>query len=170
MLKLGLKTAQVMAADPGRDLGIEPRTISMDFVSLFITIPRLCGSQLQHPDAGILLRLLLLAPLLEEWIIRAGLQEWTIGRSEHYRLEVQAAAVPTGLPAILSTLLPILAPVLLSATGFSLLHLSAGLFMAGMVFVPGLVLALVYQATRDWRLCALVHSFFNAFALCFCGF
>jgi membrane protease YdiL (CAAX protease family) len=106
----------------------------------------LCGEQLLKPDPAIALRLLLLAPLLEEWVIRAGLQEWLVGRQRG---------------AALTLLVP--------AAAFSLLHLGAGWQAAASVSLPGLALGLIYRRWRDWRLCALVHALFNAFALAFCG-
>ena len=106
-----------------------------------------CSAQLLQPDAGTFVRLLLLAPLLEEWIVRAGLQEWLARRN-------QAALV-----------LPLLVP----AAVFSLLHLGAGPAAASAVFLPGLALGVVYRRWRDWRLCAVVHAFFNLFALTACG-
>jgi membrane protease YdiL (CAAX protease family) len=99
-----------------------------------------------RPDAATLLRLLLLAPLLEEWIIRAGLQEWLM--RHHW-----------------GAVLTLLAP----AAAFSLLHLGAGWHAVAGVFLPGLVLGLIFRRWRDWRLCVLVHALFNAFALAFCG-
>ncbi len=98
-----------------------------------------------------MLRLLLEAPLLEEWIIRAGVQEWLMRRdnaSGRWR-EV--------------------ADVVLPACCFSLLHLRAGPFVMVQVFLPGLVLGVVYQHSRDWRICALMHAFFNGMAMSFCS-
>ncbi|MFZ6647148.1 JDVT-CTERM system glutamic-type intramembrane protease MrtJ [Undibacterium sp. TJN25] len=139
----------------------------MNFIYLFLPLPSFCGDQLHHPDAGVLLRLLLLAPLLEEWIVRAGLQEWMIRRSLPAGMAVPAAVAGRGGMQMYAVHI---VPVLVSALGFSLLHIASGLIAAEMVFLPGLALAGIYQATRDWRLCALVHCLFNAFALCFCGF
>ena len=99
-----------------------------------------------NPDPAILLRLLLLSPLLEEWVIRAGLQEWLVGRQ-------RGAA------------LTLLAP----AAAFSLLHLGAGWQAVAGVFLPGLALSVIYRRWRDWRLCAFAHAGFNAFSLAFCG-
>lgn len=99
-----------------------------------------------NPDPAILLRLLLLAPLLEEWVIRAGLQEWLLRRQRDRALTL-------------------LAP----AAAFSLLHLGAGWQAASAVFLPGLALGLIFRRWRDWRLCALVHALFNGFALASCG-
>ena len=107
----------------------------------------MCSSQLLHPDALVALRLLLLAPLLEEWIMRAGLQEWLMRRHPNAKL----------------------AALLLPATVFSLLHLGAGPLAAAGVFLPGAALGLLYLRRRDWRLCAALHAVFNLFALTACG-
>jgi membrane protease YdiL (CAAX protease family) len=106
-----------------------------------------CSTQLLDPDLSTVLRLLLLAPLLEEWIMRAGVQEWLMRRHP-------------GADA-----LALLAP----ATVFSLLHLGAGAANAAAVFLPGLALGWLYLRRRDWRLCALLHALFNTFALTACG-
>ncbi|UGQ46913.1 JDVT-CTERM system glutamic-type intramembrane protease MrtJ [Massilia endophytica] len=110
--------------------------------------PALCGPALSHPHPADLLRLLLLAPLLEEWIVRAGLQAWLLQRPAF-------AASYAAAPA-------------LSAAAFSVLHLGAGWQAAALVFGPGLALGLVYQRWRDWRLCAVLHALFNAAAVSVC--
>lgn len=109
----------------------------------------LCAGQLAAPDAAALLRLLLLAPLLEEWVVRAGLQEWLIRRA---RPGAGGAAA-----------------VAWSAAAFGLLHLGAGALAVLLVLPPGLALALLYQRWRDWRLCALLHGAFNALAVAGCA-
>jgi uncharacterized protein len=106
-----------------------------------------CGTQLLHPDPASVLRLVLLAPLLEEWIVRAGMQEWLMRRYPGHGA------------------LALLAP----AAFFSLLHLGAGPANAAWILIPGLALGLLYLRWRDWRLCALVHALFNTFALTACG-
>ena len=106
-----------------------------------------CTGQVVAPDAAALARLLLLAPLLEEWVVRAGLQEWMIRRTG-----TQSGA----------------APVAWSAAAFALLHLGSGWRAALLVLGPGVVLALLYQRSRDWRLCALLHCGMNALALVGC--
>lgn len=106
-------------------------------------ITELCGPQLLAPDAGVWLRLLLLSPLLEECVFRAGLQEWLTRRG--------AAAVP------------------LSTIAFALLHLGSGWPQVFAVALPGAALALLYRHTRSWSLCALAHSAMNAFAISVCG-
>jgi uncharacterized protein len=103
-----------------------------------------CGPSLLQQDAGTLFRLLLLAPLLEEWIARAGLQAWLLRRMAP-------------------------APALLASTAaFSALHLGAGPLAAALVSGPGLLMGWTYQHWRDWRLCALLHGLCNALAMICC--
>ena len=123
-----------------------------DFLPAFAG-PFVCTGQLAAPDAGTLVRLLLLAPLLEEWVVRAGLQEWLIRRALAGRREATAGT----------------APVFWSATAFSLLHLGSGWQAALLVLPPGLALAMLYQRGRDWRACALLHCGFNALAIAGCA-
>lgn len=120
--------------------------------------PTFCTRQLTLPDAGVWFRLLLLAPLLEEWVVRAGLQEWLILATARGSASAPMRAM-CAWPAM---------PVLASTAAFGLLHLGSGWPAALAVTAPGLVLALVYQHGRDWRWCALVHCLFNLFALTVC--
>ena len=108
----------------------------------------LCGVSLRMADASVLLRLLLIAPVLEECVVRAGVQEWLMRR----------------LPAA-----P-LYPVMASVAVFCLMHLGAGWQQALAVMAPGLALALLYQRTRRWRWCVLLHAGMNAAALSVCHF
>ena len=128
----------------------------MSLISSLLPVPwaadALCGAQLRAPDLGVCLRLLVLSPLLEECVIRAGLQEWLIRRPWRQRRHAWAW------------------PVLASTAAFGLLHLGSGWQAAVAVLAPGLALALLYQRTRRWWWCALVHSGFNAFAISVCGF
>lgn len=110
-----------------------------------------CTGQLLAPDAAALARLLLLAPVLEEWVVRAGLQEWLIRRRPARGLGAGAL------------------PVACSAVGFALLHLGSGWRAALLVLPPGLLLALLYQRCRDWRLCVLLHGALNGLALAGCA-
>ena len=127
----------------------------MPLISSLLPMPwaadALCGPQLRAPDLGVCLRLLVLSPLLEECVVRAGLQEWLIRRSPQ-RQGVGWAG-----------------PVLVSTAAFGLLHLGSGWQAAIAVLLPGLALALLYQRTRNWWWCALMHSAFNAFAISVCG-
>nr|WP_255584013.1 JDVT-CTERM system glutamic-type intramembrane protease [Duganella sp. sic0402] len=104
-----------------------------------------CGPALLQPDLATVLRLVLLAPLLEEWIMRAGLHAWLLQRT-------------APAPALLA-----------SALAFSALHLGSGLTAAALVFGPGLLFGAVYQRWQDWRRCALLHALCNAGALTVCG-
>jgi membrane protease YdiL (CAAX protease family) len=99
-----------------------------------------CTGQVVAPDLAALVRLLLLAPVLEEWVVRAGLQEWLIRR---------------GSPGAAA----------LSAAAFALLHAGSGWRAVLLVLAPGLALALLYQRCRNWRLCALAHCGMNALAV-----
>ncbi len=112
-------------------------------------LPAVCGAALLHPTLADLLRLLVLAPLLEEWIARAGAQAWLLQRPVLARWRGAGAIV-------------------LAALLFSALHAAAGWRAPLLVFAPGLALGAVYQRWRDWRLCALVHALFNAMAVGVC--
>jgi membrane protease YdiL (CAAX protease family) len=133
----------------------------VSLISQFSLLPwaegLVCSPQLQAPDIGVCLRLLLLSPALEECVVRAGLQEWLIRRGS---ASPSASASPAW---------PIW-PVLASATVFGALHIASGWPHALAVMVPGLALAMLYQRTRSWRWCALAHSGMNAFAISVCGF
>ncbi len=122
----------------------------MNLISPLFVQQAMCGNQVWSVDMATLLRLLLLAPVLEELVVRAGLQQYLIDR--FYEPGKSAK----------------LMPVLLSATAFSSLHLASGWTVVSAVFLPGLLLAMLYQATRDWRLCALTHAVFNGMALGVC--
>lgn len=105
-----------------------------------------CGPALLAPDWAAVVRLLLLAPLLEEWIVRAGLQEWLLRHT-------------APVPALLG-----------SAAVFGALHIGSGLAAAALVVGPGLLFGAAYQRWRDWRLCALIHGLCNAYAITVCGY
>ncbi|MCE3260984.1 MAG: family intrarane metalloprotease [Pseudoduganella sp.] len=104
-----------------------------------------CGTALLSPDLAAVLRLLVLAPLLEEWVVRAGLHAWLLPRA--------------GAPLA----------ILASAVAFSALHLHQGVLAAALVFGPGVAFGLAYQRWRDWRWCAVLHSAGNAWALSMCA-
>jgi membrane protease YdiL (CAAX protease family) len=111
-----------------------------------------CRGDVRDGGAAALLRLLVLAPLLEEWIVRAGVQEWLMRRT-----------APLSSP-FFSACLQVLPPALF----FSALHWRAGAQVAVQVFLPGLAFGLLYRAARDWRACALAHALSNAAALAYC--
>lgn len=109
-----------------------------------------CRGDVRDGGAAALLRLLVLAPLLEEWIVRAGVQEYLMRRGAR--------------PSLLRFFLQLLLPALF----FSALHWRAGAQVAVQVFLPGLAFGLLYRAVRDWRACALAHALSNAAALAYC--
>ena len=94
------------------------------------------------PDARLMriATLLLLAPLIEEALFRAGVQETLIHAGQTPRV-----------------------CIVITALLFALAHLlaSPGWLAAGTV-LPGLVLGLVYQRTRSVAHCALLHAAMNA--------
>lgn len=120
-----------------------------------------CSGDVIDTGVAALLRLLLLAPLLEEWIVRAGLQEWLM------RLPDQGPRPDRG-GAVQAAWQRSVVQIVLPALFFSALHWRAGAQVAVQVFLPGLAFGLLYRATRDWRCCALAHALSNATALGFC--
>jgi membrane protease YdiL (CAAX protease family) len=120
-----------------------------------MTMQAFCGGDLRHAGAATLLRLLIVAPLLEEWIVRAGVQEWLMRRA------------PAGAPV--RRWRDDATVIVLAALFFSLLHARAGFVAASQVFWPGLVLGALYRQYRDWRSCALLHAIFNGMALGACA-
>ena len=105
----------------------------------------ICGPALLSPDPAAVLRLLLLAPLLEECVVRAGLHSWLLPR--------------TGATVA----------VLASAAAFSALHLGSGPLAAALVFGPGVAFGLALHRWRDRRLCAVRQGVSNAWALSMCA-
>lgn len=103
---------------------------------------QICGPALLQHDAATLLRLLLIAPVLEEFLVRAGLQEW-LGRRR---------AAP-----------------LLAALAFAALHLPQGWMAAAWTLPMGIVLGWLYARRRRWQECALAHAVCNGLALAWCG-
>lgn len=110
-----------------------------------ITLTDFCGPQLRDASASTIVRLLLLAPLLEEWIMRAGLHAWLLQRRG-----------------------PAWRAVVLAAAAFSALHAASGAFAAAAVFGPALLLGMAYQRWRSWLSCAALHGLMNALALTSC--
>jgi membrane protease YdiL (CAAX protease family) len=131
------------------------------------SVQAFCSGDVRETGVAALLRLLLLAPLLEEWIVRAGLQEWLM-RRPFFGPQRHAAIQAARLPAVLPAVLPIVLQLVLPALFFSALHWRAGAQVAVQVFLPGLAFGLLYRTTRDWRHCALAHALSNGAALGFC--
>jgi membrane protease YdiL (CAAX protease family) len=114
--------------------------------------PPFCGTELGSPDGYTYVRLLLIAPILEEFVLRAGLQEYLIRKNwRKYRF---------------MHLLPIMLPAVL----FGLIHARQGAAVVVLMVLPGLALGWLYQRTRNWGLSALAHSLMNLCALAVCTF
>jgi membrane protease YdiL (CAAX protease family) len=110
----------------------------------------LCPANVQAIALGDWIRLLLIAPLLEECVFRLGVQHYLIHRRE----------IPSKGDAWLA--------VGLSTLLFSLMHVAQGWIAVCAVFLPGLALAFLYQFKRSYSLCVLTHSFFNGALLLVC--
>jgi membrane protease YdiL (CAAX protease family) len=96
------------------------------------------------------IRLLLIAPLLEECVFRLGVQHYLMHRLG------SPSKRDAWLAACISTLL------------FSLMHFSSGWVAVFAVFFPGLALAVLYQIKKSYLLCVFTHSFFNGALLLAC--
>jgi membrane protease YdiL (CAAX protease family) len=113
----------------------------------FFSSDVLCPTNVQTMDW---IRLLVFSPLLEECIFRLGVQHYWIHRRE------------------ISTTRDAWRAVFVSAMLFSVMHASTGWIAVFAVFLPGLVLAILYQVYRSYLLCVLAHSFFNGALLLVC--
>jgi len=101
--------------------------------------------------------LLLAAPLLEEWVLRAGLQELLLRRAALHMQGRPAQSLSSAWPSNC-----------LAALGFAALHLGRGLDTALLVLPLGLACSLLYQRTRSWLACAGLHALANAICWQFC--
>lgn len=119
--------------------------------------PSLCQGPLLWRQPAELLWLCLGAPLLEEWVLRAGLQDYLLRRAV-------ARLGPTGDEQLRQRLLSVLLPAL----AFALLHLGRGWATASMVLPVAMLIGLIYLHTRDWFACACAHLAANAFAWLSC--
>lgn len=94
------------------------------------------------------LLLLVVAPLLEETVFRAGAQEWLR----------RATRRPV-------------AAIALTAALFGLAHVAVrGELAAALVFVPALAIGFVYERTGRLRDCVVLHAAMNALWLAGFGF
>jgi membrane protease YdiL (CAAX protease family) len=82
--------------------------------------------------------LLLIAPVLEEFFLRHGVQKGMVD----FRFPVYAA-------------------VLVPAALFGLMHLHRGLMLAILVLPLGVISGLLYQHATSWRKCAVLHAAAN---------
>ena len=95
------------------------------------------------PEAVTALKLLLLAPVLEEVVLRGGLHEPLRRRSDFW-----------GRPAV---------AVGLTAVAFGLAHLWLAPWTHALaVMVPALAIGVVFERTRSIFACVMVHAAFNA--------
>jgi membrane protease YdiL (CAAX protease family) len=106
-----------------------------------------CARRLVAPTAADALLLLAAGPVIEEWLLRAGLQHTLLAR------------FPAGGPWIEAVV------ALVAALAHGRLGLSAAVGVVG----PALCLGIVYRGTRDWRACAVLHAVFNGAALLACS-
>jgi membrane protease YdiL (CAAX protease family) len=117
-------------------------------------IPTLTMNQTQFfsfPTSGTswqqLVLVLLIAPALEEFFLRHGVQKWL--RDSH----------PSSTRSVLI-------PALL----FGLMHLPRSVALAVWVLPLGLLSGALYQRLQSWRLCAFLHSIANGLWLLFVNF
>jgi membrane protease YdiL (CAAX protease family) len=92
-----------------------------------------------------MLVLLICAPVLEETVFRAGLQDLLMRARQHPAVCVGTSAL------IFTTAHALVRPELMTMT----------------VLLPGLLLGLIYQRTRSLRTCIALHAAMNA---CWLGF
>ncbi|MEK8049194.1 JDVT-CTERM system glutamic-type intramembrane protease [Ideonella sp. DXS22W] len=119
--------------------------------------PSLCQSPLPWRQPMTLLWLCLGAPLLQEWALRAGLQEYLLRRAV-------ARLGPAGDERRRERLLSVMLPALV----FTLLQLGHGWLALQLALPVALLIGLVYLHTRDWFACACAHLAANAFAWLSC--
>lgn len=104
------------------------------------------------PGPGQLAILLIAAPIIEEFVFRGNLQPWTanwLGERLTDRLDGKLKAQ--------------LAAILVTSLVFAALHwLASGAGASGWVLLPSLALGWLQVKTHNWKLCALLHSGFNA--------
>jgi membrane protease YdiL (CAAX protease family) len=113
----------------------------------------LCRGPLAWRDPLQLLWLGCGAPLLEEWVFRAGLHEALLRRGGIKARSTAAATLRAQAFAVIAT-----------ALAFFLFHLGRGVGTAALVLPMALVIGLIYQRTGDWFICACAHAAANALA------
>ena len=108
------------------------------------------------PPPGQVAVLLIAAPIIEEWVFRGQLQPWL----SNQLLRRLANELADSAPAELNVQL---AAVVATSLAFAALHwFASGTAASWWVFLPSLALGWLQIKTDDWRLCALLHSSFNA--------
>lgn len=129
-----------------------------------------------HPDMNLIfptnenwwrwaLWLTLVAPLLEEFVLRAGLHQALLRSVAAGARDTRpdAARAAFGRPPIRIAGLSCV---------FCLMHLARGAGLALAVVPAALLLGWVYERTGDWQLCAVAHGGLNLLwlAACIAGF
>ncbi|MDD0838089.1 CPBP family glutamic-type intramembrane protease [Curvibacter sp. HBC61] len=112
------------------------------------------GFRLALPDLGSAVVALLIAPLLEEWVLRSGLQQ---GLSQLGSPGTGQGPRYAGGPGL---------AVAVSTVAFALIHLDEVSWTAWVRclpwLLPGLVLALVWCWRQRLSDCVAMHAYFNA--------
>lgn len=148
---------RVAATEWGRGL-VAPRSLGPLLLLATLLTPAVAvgaalwgGFRLVLPDGGRALLALLLAPLLEEWVLRSGLQKGLA------QLGGPAAGAEPGRPVL---------GVVVSTFAFALIHLDDFSWAAWLRclpwLLPGWVLAWVWCWRQRLSDCVLMHAYFNA--------
>ena len=108
------------------------------------------------PPPGQIAVLLIAAPIIEEWVFRGQLQPWLSNQLLSRLANQFANSAPAELNVLIAT-------VVATSLAFAALHwFASGTVASWWVFLPSLALGWLQIKTGDWRLCALLHSSFNA--------
>lgn len=111
-----------------------------------------CSARLSQPTVHDALLLLLVGPVLEEYVLRAGLQ--------------------AALSHVLAKRRPLIGSaltIIACALVFALLHLQHGASAALALSAPAVAIGVLYQMTGSWRACACLHIGFNWLAWFACS-
>lgn len=108
------------------------------------------------PPPGQIAVLLIAAPIIEEWVFRGHLQPWLSNQLVGRLANRHAESIPAKLNLQL-------AAIVVTSLTFAVMHwFASGAAASWWVFLPSLALGWLQIKTGDWRLCALLHSSFNA--------
>jgi membrane protease YdiL (CAAX protease family) len=133
-----MSAAGIAVRAPGRALALVGPTAA--WALLAVTTFVAFATMVDSPEPSRIAIMLLAAPILEEAIFRAGLQEWLLRRR-----------VPAGWANVATA--ATFAAAHCVARGVELLSLAA--------FVPALALGWVYGRHRSLRLCIALHMVMN---------
>jgi uncharacterized protein len=101
-----------------------------------------------------MLLMTLVAPVLEEFVMRAGLHDAMLRRDRAVRAAYSAATAPVQMSGTTWRLIAL-------SSAFGLLHLPRGIGLAIAVVPAAMVIGWVYERTRSWTSCALLHATMN---------